>query len=182
MKRTSTVAVVGLAVAVMLLVAPVTPAFAEDEIPVADLLKAGADLAGRRVTVVGELVGDYGVRSNGSTWAQLNDDSYARDPLVDGGPRTGPNIGVGIRIAPGVADGLQQPGRYRQRGPLVAATGVWVYHDPDRGGESYVDVDSLEIIDDARPLSEDPSAIIYAIGIALLGAAAVLWLRKPRSR
>lgn len=181
MKRTSTAAVVGLAVAVMLFVAPVTPALAEDEIPVADLLEAGADLAGSRVTVVGELVGDYGVRSNGSTWAQLNDDSYAVDPLVDGGRRTGSNVGVGIRIARGVADDLQEPGRYRTRGPLVAATGVWVYHDPDRGGESYVDVDSLEIVEQAKALSQDPSAVTYAIGISLLGAAAVLWLGRPRS-
>ena len=182
MRRTSTVAVVGFAVALMLFGTPVAQALAEDEVPVADLLERGADLAGRRVTVVGELIGDYGIRSEGSTWAQLNDDSYAVEPLVDGGPRTGSNVGVGIRIAEGAADGLQDPGRYRARGPLVAATGVWVYHDADRGGESYVDVDSLEIIEPGRTLSEDPSAVTYAIGIALLGAAAVLWLARPRSR
>lgn len=182
MKRTSTMAAVGFVVALLLLVTPVAQALAEDEISVADLLETGADLAGNRVTVVGELIGDYGVRSGGSTWTQLNDDSYALEPLVDGGPRTGSNVGVGIRIAEGVADDLQDPGRYRARGPLVAATGVWVYHDADRGGESYVDVDSLEIIEAGRALSEDPSAVTYAIGIALLGAAAVLWLGRSRSR
>lgn len=46
------------------------------EVSVVDLVEQGARYGGTEVTVVGELIGDYGSRSDGFTWTQLNGDSY----------------------------------------------------------------------------------------------------------
>jgi hypothetical protein len=133
------------------------------------------------VTVEGELVGDFGFRGDGTVWTQLNDDSYAREPLLEGGDRTGGNVGIGVRIPADFAAGLDPPGGYRKRGPLVRLTGMWEYHDPDRGGESYLDVTELVLIEPGREFGEGMSYPALIIGAGLIIAAGVLWLRRPRS-
>jgi hypothetical protein len=132
------------------------------------------------VTLTGELVGDYGWRGDGWVWAQLNDDPYAEQPILEDGPLSGGNVGVGIRMPHDLAEQLGPPGGYRRRGPVVAATGTWVYHDESRGGESYLEVVSLVLIEPGRDLSEDPSWLRLAGGAALLGAAAALWMTRAR--
>jgi len=159
-------------------------ATAQDEalVPVEVLLAEAESFSGSTITIEGELVGDYGFRSDGTMWTQLNDDSYARDALVDGGPRTGGNTGVGIRMPDTLAEGLDAPGGYRLEGPLVRATGTWKYHDPDRGGESYLDVSSLEVVEVGRQLEEGPDWIVLVAGLAVLALSLGLWLtRRQRS-
>jgi hypothetical protein len=157
------------------------PAAAQDAVvPVADLLEAGAAYEGEVVTVEGELVGDYGWRRDGTMWTQLNDDSYALEPLVDGGPQTGGNIGIGVRMSRDDAEGLDPPGGYRLRGPLVRLTGVWQHHDPDRGGESYLDVVSVVVVEPGRRLEEGPDWVVFILGSALTLTAAWLWVTRPR--
>ncbi len=165
-----------LAVAVLLL-APAVPALGQ--VPVGGLLTDPSLYQGE-VTVEGELVGDYGYRSDGTVWTQLNDDTYAREPLLEGGPRTGGNIGIGVRIPAALLEGLDPPGGYRKRGPLVQLTGVWEYHDPDRGGESYLDVEQLSLIEPGREFGEGVSVPASLAGVALIVAAGALWLRRPR--
>jgi hypothetical protein len=153
----------------------------EVTVPVIDLLRNGAAFDGESITVEGELVGDYGFRRDGRMWTQLNDDSYARSPLVDGGPRSGGNIGIGVRVPGVVAADLDPPGGYRLRGPLVRLTGRWKYHDPDRGGESYLDVSTIEVLERGRRLEEGPDWIVFAVGVVLTAAASLLWANRPRS-
>ena len=157
-------------------------ATAQDEalVPVEVLLAQAESYSGKIITIEGELVGDYGFRSDGTMWTQLNDDSYARDALVDGGSRTGGNIGVGIRMPDTLAEGLDAPGGYRLEGPLVRATGTWKYHDPDRGGESYLDVSSLEVVEVGRQLEEGPDWIVLVAGLAVLALSLGLWLTRRR--
>ncbi|MGB9358938.1 MAG: hypothetical protein WCC01_10310, partial [Acidimicrobiia bacterium] len=138
----------------MLLLFGIPGAFAAQVVPVSDLLVDGERFDGNEITIEGELVGDYGFRHDGYMWTQLNDDSYARDALVDGGPRAGANVGVGIRMPTALGEGLAPVGGYRLEGPLVQATGVWRYHDPERGGETYLDVSALTTIEDGRRLEE----------------------------
>lgn len=160
-----------------------TPAFAQQAptpVPVADLLEDPTGFSGT-ITVVGELIGDYGFRHDGSMWTQLNDDSYTTAPVLDGGELTGGNVGVAVRIPQALADGLDPPGGYRVRGPVVRATGTWRYHDPDRLGETYIDVGSLELIEPGRVLSESPHPLALGAGIALI-VIALLLRRKTRPR
>jgi hypothetical protein len=136
-----------------------------------ELLEDGESFSGQEVTVVGELVGDYGFRSDGTMWTQLNSDSYAIRPIVEGGPLRGSNIGIGIRMPAELANDLDPPGRYRLVGPVVVVTGIWRYHDPQRQGESFLDVVSLSVEAPGRDLTEHPDWAIYgtALAFALIG-------------
>jgi hypothetical protein len=149
------------------------------EVPVRVLLQDPAAFEGE-ITLEGELVGDYGFRSDGWVWTQLNDDSYATEPLLEGGSLTGSNIGVGVRIPEELAEGLDPPGGYRTRGPLVRVTGLWRYHDPDRSGESYLEVQQLVVVEPGREIGEGMIVPALLAGMALIFAAAVMWWRRPR--
>ncbi len=148
----------------------------------AELLEDGEAYAGQEVTVVGELVGDYGFRRDGTMWTQLNSDSYSIRPIVDGGPLRGANIGIGIRMPAELAAGLDPPGRYRRLGPVVLVTGIWRYHDPDRQGETYLDVTSLTLEAPGRRLSEGPNWPVYAVGLSLFAIAGVIGFVYRRER
>ena len=158
----------------------VPAAFSQESVDVATLLETPTEYTGQ-VSVVGELIGDYGFRSDGSVWTQLNDDSYAVDPVLDDGALTGGNIGVAVRIPVALVDELDPPGGYRVRGPVVEATGVWKYHDPDRGGETYIDVIELTVIDPGRGLTEHPTWLVGAVGIFLI-AYAIFMRRRTGPR
>jgi hypothetical protein len=175
--------VVGVLIALGWVGAP--SALAQEQIvPVSELLTAPARYDGATITVEGELVGDYGHRNSGMMWTQLNDDSYARAPLVDGGELTGANSGIGIRMPEAVAEGLSPPGGYRMRGPIVRATGQWKFHDPERQGETYLEVASIEIVEPGMQLSDGPnlSAGIAGIVLVLIGAAVMFRYVHLRDR
>ncbi len=158
------------------------PAAAQEPVSVAELLPNPDAFDGRTIALTGELIGDYGARPDGSVWAQLNDDSYAANPLLDGGALTGSNIGVGIRADATLFRGLDPPGRYKVRGPLVRAVGIWRHHDEGRSGESYLDVVSLEVVEPGRSLREEASTGIVVLGGILVTAAALLAAAGRRAR
>jgi hypothetical protein len=111
-------------------------------------------------------------------WTQLNDDSYAFEPVLENGPLTGGNIGVAVRIPTAIAEELDAPGGYRVRGPVVEVTGTWRYHDPDRAGESYVDVVELTVMAPGRGLTEHPNYLVGAAGLVLVGFAVLSRWRR----
>jgi|GEM_PF-1459406 len=151
-------------------------------VTVADLLADPTAYAGESVVVRGELVGDFGERSDGTVWTQLNGDPYAEAPLLGGGSLAGANVGIGVRVPAAVWPGFDSPGGYRLRGPVVEATGVWRYHDPARGGESYLDVTGLELVHEPQALEEEMRWLPLLLGFGLLGAAAaVAVVRKRRA-
>lgn len=155
---------------------------APEEVSAARLIEDGIAMDGRTVVVWGELVGDYGFRADGHVWAQLNQDSYSVEPLLEDGPLTGSNRGIAIRLPEELVAPLDGPGRYWRRGPVVEVTGVWRFHDPDRAGESYLDVEGLTVIEPARPLDESPNWFVYGLAVVLLVVAAGLWLLVRRDR
>jgi len=154
----------------------------ERTIETSELLTAPRRYDGATITVEGELIGDYGFRRSGTMWTQLNDDSYAHAPVVEGGELTGSNQGIGLRMPAELADGLSPPGGYRIRGPIVRATGVWRYHDPGRQGETYLDVSSIEIVETGIKLSEGPNTPAIIAGVVLLVVALGLILKYVRPR
>lgn len=161
-------------------VAVASPAQASEEVTVSQLVAESLELTGVVVIVEGELVGDYGFRDDGSMWTQLNGDTYALVPLLQSKRPAGGNIGVGIRVPAELAEGLDPPGGYRNRGPLVRVTGMWVHHSDDRQGESFLRVESLEIIEPGIPLHESANVWTVAIGLVLVLAAAGVWLTRPQ--
>lgn len=152
------------------------------EVPIEGLLVTPEAFSDTEVTVTGELIGDYGRRGDGSVWSQLNGDRYARSPLREHGSLSGGNLGIGVRMPGGLVDGLDPPGGYLRRGPLVTATGIWKHHDPDRGGESYLEVTKMEIREPGRSLTDDaPVGPRLLVGALLWVVAGALWLLRRRS-
>ena len=168
--------------AIVMVGAAVAFAGPAEAVSVVELLEDGASFSGQEVTIVGELVGDYGVRSDGSMWTQLNSDSYAIRPIVEGGPLRGSNVGIGIRMPAEIARGLDPPGRYRLVGPVVSVTGIWRYHDAQRQGESFLDVTSVIVDAPGRDLSEHPNGIIYGAALAFALIAGVVTVGYVRKR
>jgi hypothetical protein len=165
----------------VVLMLPAAPAMAQ-EIAVSELLNESPNLSGQEITIEGELVGDYGFRGDGWMWTQLNDDAYVDHPLRDGISPVGGNIGVGVRIPTDMADGLDHPGGYHHRGPVVRLTGIWRHHDPARQGESYLEVEALAVIDGGRMLDEGIVWWTVIVGVALLAAAAAIRREKPKAK
>ncbi len=165
-------------IALVLIVGFAAAASAQETVPVEELRQAGAGYDALEVTVEGELVGDFGDRRDGTVWTQLNDDSYAESPLRESGTHGEGNTGIGIRISGELDVELENPGGYRWRGPIVRVTGIWHFHDSDRGGESYLEVNALDILEPARQLDDDPEPIAWVVGGVLFLAAFVLYGRS----
>jgi hypothetical protein len=153
---------------------------ASTDVSVDELLADGAAFAGQSISVVGELIGDYGHRRDGSAWVQLNGDSYATAPLLEGGALEGPNAGIGVRAPSGLIEDLDPPGGYHQRGPLVRVSGIWRYHDEQRGGETYLDVVALEVVEPGRPFDETADPAVAIVGVLFLLTAVGLGYRSRR--
>lgn len=157
-----------------------SPPIHYDEVTVADLLAEPEAYTTKGVVVRGELVGDFGRRDDGTVWAQLNGDPYASAPLLAGGGLSGANLGIGVRIPAEVWLDLDDPGGYRVRGPLVELWGKWQYHDPDRGGESYLAVVDLKVLEPALVLEEGVRWLPLGLGAGLLAAAGLVFLATRR--
>lgn len=165
--------------ALAVLAAP-TGARATTEVSVAELLADGQSFDGQSISIVGELVGDYGLRNDGSAWSQLNGDVYATAPLLEGGALGGSNAGIGVRAPANLIADLDPPGGYHQRGPLVRVSGIWSYHDAERGGETYLDVTSVEVLERGRALGETADPAVAIAGALLLLTALGLSYRSRR--
>jgi hypothetical protein len=61
-------------------------------------------------------------------------------------------------------------------------TGIWKYHDPERQGESYLDVLGLVPVEGDLPLSDRISWVAVAIGVVLLLGSGVLTVVYRRAR
>jgi hypothetical protein len=153
-------------------------AAAAEATTVSALIADSEAIAGSEVTVEGELVGDYGFRQDGWMWTQLNGDDYVHAPIVDGGEPTGGNTGVGVRMPFELGEGLDPPGGYRNRGPIVRVTGVWKHHDPARQGESYLEATSLTVVEPGRLRYQDPQWTAMLVGLGLLAGSLFLWRRS----
>lgn len=155
-------------------IVPGTAAAAEGT-TVSELIADSEAMSGLEVTVRGELVGDYGFRADGWMWTQLNGDDYVHAPIGEGGEPTGGNTGVGVRMPLELGEGLDPPGGYRNRGPIVSVTGVWKHHDPARQGESYLGATSLTVVEPGRPINQDPQWTAMLVGLGCLTGSLFLW-------
>jgi hypothetical protein len=171
-----------LLVSAILVLSGAMPAFASD-IPAGELDALPDRYDGRELTVVGEVVGDYSTRGD-TVWIQLNDDPYVSRPLLERERPSGTNTSVAVRLPIELFDRAAwgDPGRYRTRGPILRFTGVFHHNDPERGGETYVEAQAVQIVDPSRPIGENRSMAPLGIGILLvIFGGAVLgrtWIRQ----
>lgn len=156
------------------------PAEAAEEVTVSELIALSPEMSGRQVSVEGELVGDYGYRDDGTMWTQLNGGVYVNEPIREGGEPAGGNLGVGVRIPSDQTIGLDHPGGYHYRGPVVRLTGIWRHHDPARQGESFLEVELLEVVAPGRRLDEAVVWWTVIAGSGLLAVAGAIWLLRPK--
>ena len=154
----------------------------QPRVAVADLLADPGAYSGQSIAVRGELVGDFGERRDGTVWTQLNGDPYADAPLLAGGGLAGANLGIGVRFPAEVWPGFDSPGGYRQRGPVVEVIGVWRFHDPDRGGETYLDATGVVLFAAPLALEEGMRWLPLGLGLGFLSAAGALTLAARRRR
>lgn len=121
------------------------------EVAVGDLVNDPRLWDNRVVSITGELVGDYSRRTDG-VWVQINEDPYVESPIAAGGAPVGANTGVGARIPTEVFEATVEgpPGHYGRVGPEVRLTGVFRHNDPELTGETYLDVQTIELVAAAR--------------------------------
>jgi hypothetical protein len=169
--------------AVAVLVAVVSLALQADQVTVTDLDRDPRRWNGAEVTVVGELVGDYSPRRRGVVWVQLNDDAYARAPLLETGERAGANTGVGVRIPAELFDpeAWGPPGRFGRRGPIISVTGTFHHNDPV-SGETFVEAREIVLVEPARQVAEPVPIGRLVLGAATLTIGFVLGLAAARRR
>lgn len=128
------------------------PALAES-VSITELDADPGRFDGTTVTITGEVIGDYGHASD-VVWIQLNDDAYALSPLAETGALQGTNTGLGVRLVPSLySDDWGKPGRSGMRGPLLEITGTFKYNSDDDQGETFIDAESIVLIEPARPIS-----------------------------
>lgn len=169
---------------IVIIVGFAMPAFAsEHEVETSQLLSHPGEWDGRRITVTGELVGDYSPRDDG-VWVQLNDDPFVGSPIGAGGNPETTNTGIGARIPTHVFDRIDgPPGRYGQTGPIVRLEGVFLRSDPVLQGETYIAVDSATTIAPAEMHPTPGPDMWLAIGLVLLSVAGVvLYSGRPDRR
>lgn len=171
----------------MVLVPAAAPAVAQTDpespptIDVGDLVAEPDVWDGERIALEGELVGDYSNRDTG-TWVQLNDDSYARQPLGEGGRPVGANTSVGALIPRDLFMEVEgSPGRYGRQGPLVRLEGTFRHDDPRFSGETFLEVEAVSTMSPARDYATGGIDAWFFVGIALMGAAGSVAWRARRS-
>ncbi len=151
------------------------PAAAQEEVPVSSLLSDPALYDQHVVTIVGEIVGDFGER-DAVVWVQVNDDPYVAMPLARSGRLAGTNTGIAVRL-PGIDPGeFGQPGRHGVRGPVLRVTGVFRNLDPALGGLTFVDAADVVLLAPSEKLpvpGVDTAALVPGIILTLTALLAL---------
>lgn len=140
---------------------------------------------GRRVTYVGEAIGDLLPRDGGA-WVHVNDDDYALTvgPLGGHEERRGYNQGVAVWLpapTPELVEGVGRPGR---RGDILLIEGVVHRADPNDGGGLTIRADQVSVLAPSIEIDE-PFHAVQAVTALVLVAGAVaslLWARRVRQR
>lgn len=149
---------------------------ADRRVSSAQVLGCPVAFDGRRVTFVGELVGDLLTRDGGA-WVLVNDDDYALEvgPLPAHRDRRGTNGGLSVWVPDrlqGRITGLGGPG---QRGDLVAIEGLVRRADPADGGGVTLRADRLEVLSPAAPVEEPLNVAQVWLSAAALALGVGVW-------
>lgn len=140
---------------------------------------------GRRVTYVGEAVGDLLVRDGGA-WLLVNDDDYALElgPLPGHRDHRGTNSGLSVWLPDPLPDQLTGLGRPGVWGDIVEVTGTIRRTDPADGGGLTLRAEELTIRQPAQEVDEplQRPQLLLAVLAVLAGAGAFLVRHLASSR
>lgn len=135
---------------------------------------------GRRITFVGEVVGDV-LERDGGAWVQINDDDYALDvgPLPAHDDLRGGNSGLQVWLPEDLLGGIE-PGRPGRRGDVVEVDGVLVRADPEDAGGMTLRADRLQVRAEAVEVEVPVDGSQVVLAVAACGVAAAIWLLRRR--
>jgi len=142
----------------------------------AQLLGCPAAFDGRRVTFVGELIGDL-LGRDGGAWVLVNDDDYALEvgPLPAHRDRRGINSGMSVWLPDRLQVGITGLGGPGQRGDLVRIEGVIRRTDPSDGGGMTLRAETLEVLAPSAPVEEPLNVAQVWLAAAALALALGIW-------
>lgn len=124
----------------------------EERISIRDLIENLEHYDGKVVAVEGEVVGDV-MRRRGGAWITVNDDPYSERSLEEGGEFADvTNIGIGIWVAPEMADLIKVTGSYKNKGDRVKVVGVFHRVCGEHGGDTDIHALNLQVLDRGRPI------------------------------
>lgn len=140
---------------------------------------------GRRVTYVGEAVGDLLVRDGGA-WLLVNDDDYALElgPLPGHRDHRGTNGGLSVWLPDPLPDQLTGLGRPGVWGDIVEVTGTIRRTDPADGGGLTLRAEELTIRQPAQEVDEPMHRpqLLLAVLAVLAGTGAFLVRHRASAR
>ena len=158
---------------------PVLPAGASTPVDVAELLAEADAYDLMEVTVVGEIVGDYGDRGE-IVWVQLNDDAYTHQPPGSDRQLAGTNIGISVRFSEVSLEGFGSPGGHGVRGPIVEVTGVFRNLHPEMGGLTFIEATDVVLVQGSVADPEASPDLAASIVGAVLTIGGLLALAHRR--
>jgi predicted RNA-binding protein with EMAP domain len=94
------------------------------------------------VEIIGEVTG-VAVKSGKGYFIQLNQDSYAKKSLAEGGDFKGGNIAIAVYLSPEDFRKITYRGNYHFKGDLVRVKGI--YHAACKEHRGETDIHALEI-------------------------------------
>ena len=152
---------------VAIVVLPVLPVGASTQVNVSELLTEADAYDLMQVTVVGEIVGDYGDRGD-VVWVQLNDDAYTHQPPGSARQLAGTNVGISVRMSGISLEDFGSPGGHGVRGPIVEVTGVFRNLHPEMGGLTFIDATDAVLVERSVTTPESgPDLAALIIGTIL---------------
>lgn len=168
--------------------ATIAPRGAPVDVSSTELLNCPEHYDRRVVRYQGEAIGGLLPRRDG-TWVQVNDDVYAgpAGPLPGHRQYHGANTGVGVRLAPGLAEEITTVGGPRARGDRVEVVGVFRRVDPGSQEVTVVHADSLAVIQAGQRHPDPPlgsrriaAGVLAVLAVAVAATERVVARRRQR--
>lgn len=137
---------------------------------------------GRRVSYIGEPVGDLLARDGGA-WVLVNDDDYALTigPLPSHRRNRGTNTGLSVWLPDPLAEQLTGLGRPGVWGDVVEIEGKIVRTDPADGGGLTLRAEALTVLQPSSPVNEPFNRPQLALAAAAVLAATFAFTVRRRA-
>lgn len=149
-----------------------------------ELIECPTLFDGELVRYEGEAVGEVLLRPT-HAWVHVNDDLYAAriGPVSEHRTVVGGNSGMAVSIPRGIAS-LVTPGAHRTAGTGLSIVGTFLRADSEDGGAPSIRAVDVQIVRDARAISQVTSRrrLVAAAVLVIVMLALLVALRVSRTR